>query len=173
MYPKDTVQVAPARSRMAGSLALISRSGFDAEMGRTRVVKRILHNLSLLFERTFETVQDFETAYRKGDRRRAWQPTAPSTATLDPIGPRMRRHPGALCRCWPPREGRTVEGVPLNGSGRRVRTGTAIWWPVWGNVQGAELRALLPSSRCRRWPFHRGTSGPQPLRNFRIARSWR
>jgi len=47
---------------MAGPLA-DQQIRFDAQW-RRRVVKRILHNLGLLFERTFETVQDLNR-YRK------------------------------------------------------------------------------------------------------------
>ena len=62
MYPKDTVQ-----SRLPDPAWLDrwldQQIRFDAEW-ETRVVKRILHNLGLLFERTFETVQDLNR-YRK------------------------------------------------------------------------------------------------------------
>ncbi len=62
MYPKDTVQ---SRLPDPGWLDrwLDQQIRFDAEW-ETRVVKRILHNLGLLFERTFGTVQDLNR-YRK------------------------------------------------------------------------------------------------------------
>jgi len=62
LYPNDTVQ---ARLPDPGWLEhwLDVQIKFDAEW-ETKVVERILHNLSLLFERTFATVQDLNR-YRK------------------------------------------------------------------------------------------------------------
>src|SRR4029453_9732428 len=62
LFPRDTVQ-----SRMPDPAWLERWLGhqirFDAEWER-KVVERILHNMSLLFERTFSTVQDLHR-YRK------------------------------------------------------------------------------------------------------------
>ncbi len=62
LYPRDTVQ---SRLPDPGWLDrwLDQQIRFDAEWEK-RVVGRILHNLGLLFERTFETVQDLNR-YRK------------------------------------------------------------------------------------------------------------
>ncbi len=63
LYPKDTVQ-----SRLPDpnwlEAWLDKQISFDSEWEK-KVVERILHNLSVLFENTFETVQDLNR-YRKG-----------------------------------------------------------------------------------------------------------
>ena len=48
---------------------------FDA-VWEGKVVERILHNMSLLMERSFASVQELNR-YRKEDQRRGWPP-APS-----------------------------------------------------------------------------------------------
>ncbi len=75
MYPKDTVQ---SRLPDPGWLDrwLDQQIRFDAEW-ETRVVSRILHNLGLLFERTFESVQDLNR-YRKELAARLAAPAASS-----------------------------------------------------------------------------------------------
>jgi len=77
LYPQDTVQ---SRLPDPGWLDrwLDQQIRFDSEW-ETRVVKRILHNMSLLFERTFETVQDLNR-YRKEIAARLGVPPAPATA---------------------------------------------------------------------------------------------
>ncbi len=75
LYPNDTVQ---SRLPDPGWLEawLDKQIRFDGEWEK-KVVDRILHNLSLLFERTFETVQDLNR-YRKEAAARLAPRTTPS-----------------------------------------------------------------------------------------------
>lgn len=75
LYPNDTVQSRLPDPRWLEAW-LDTQIRFDGEWEK-KVVDRILHNMSLLFERTFETVQDLNR-YRKEANARLAPQSAPS-----------------------------------------------------------------------------------------------
>ncbi len=68
LFPRDTVQSRAARPGVAEHW-LDKQIQFDA-VWETKVVERILHNMSLLLERSFASVQELNRYRKEADRRR-------------------------------------------------------------------------------------------------------